>query len=150
MTVHVSQTPGGAGASFSKVGLRSPSQMRKCGRRVGRAGVGGTGHGFWCHGLNHVGSKSRPKPEAYASQLGCTLDLNPVEVQGHGVLKVQQQTECRTCPVEQWESVPSGLLGPKVFQVHWHHPHSPGWWGALGIKLGTFNTLVPDCCSSLT
>lgn len=108
---------------------------------------GGTGHGFWHHGLNHVRSKSRPKPEAYASQLGCTLDLNPVEVQGHGVLKVQQQTECRTCPV-----VAVGKCTKWTFRtkVDWYHPQSPGWWGTLGIKLGTFNTLVPDCCSSLT
>lgn len=101
MTVHVSQTPGGAGASFSKVGLRSPSQMRKCGRRVGRAGVGGTGHGFWCHGLNHVRSKSRPKPEAYASQLGCTLDLNPVEVQ---VMVCSRCNSKRSVGRAQWSS----------------------------------------------
>lgn len=28
------------------------------------------------------------KPEAYASHLGCKLDLSPVEVQGRVVLKV--------------------------------------------------------------
>lgn len=43
MTVHVSQTPDGAGASVLKVGLRSTSQMRKYGRRVGRPGVGRDG-----------------------------------------------------------------------------------------------------------
>lgn len=44
---------------FQKWDLKH-SQMRKYGRRVGRAG-GGMGHSFWHHGLNHVRSKSWPK-----------------------------------------------------------------------------------------
>lgn len=51
MTVHVSQTPGGAGASISKSGIYKHLSDEKVWRRVGRVGVGWVGHGCWHHGL---------------------------------------------------------------------------------------------------
>lgn len=99
---------------------------------------GGTGHGFWHHGLNHVRSKSRPKPEAYASQLGCTLDLNPVEVQGHGVLKVQQQTECRTCPVVAVGKCTKWTFRTKGFSSPLAPPTLSRMVGCIGYQIGYF------------
>lgn len=99
MTVHVSQTPGGAGASVSKVGLLSTSQMRKCGRRVGKERVGRDGTELlapWT--MNHVRSKSWPENLTLTlHNWGCKLDLNPAEVQGHGVLEVVTVIKCVGC-----------------------------------------------------
>lgn len=43
--------------------------MRNYEKGVGRGGQR-VGHNFWHQGLNHVGSKSGPENEVYASQLG--------------------------------------------------------------------------------
>lgn len=62
MTVHVSQTPGGAGASVLKSGIYKHLSDEKVWRRVGRAGVGWGGYSCWHHGLeNHVRAESWPE-----------------------------------------------------------------------------------------
>lgn len=54
-----------------------------------RGGWEGMGHSFWHHGFKTMlDPKLAWNPEAYASQLGCKSDLNPADMQGHGVPEV--------------------------------------------------------------